>query len=348
MAICLVLLGLMTSFGLSFAEARDNQACEKSTTEDLEHIQFAMDQFVANNGRYPLPASRQLGRNHSAYGRSVGLPTDSAIHRIAQSSPILIGALPHATLGLPTQMASDCWGNQYTYAVTQDFTNTSGYEDPGKTGGVQLRTGTLTHWQTLSTRAAYTVLSHGRDALGASPGSHTGAPITCNAAHGDASVTRIDKENCDTNNSIFFTSNRNESDGDMFFDDYVMYAERPDPSDDCAESTITWGGHCSGNALLTLAGLAVNVTNVAAGYTGLALSTCNAGVRTTIGVCLPLGACIVPSPRNGNPMAMLTGTTMNFGTGVCETYKCCSGGVTISPLSPCSLPLDLPGLALCF
>lgn len=127
----------------------------------------------------------------------------------------------------------------------------------------------------------------------------------------------------------------------------MVVANRVASPNDCAVSTVTWGTHCSGNALLTIAGLSVNVTNTTPGYTGLAVSTCTNGVRSTLGVCLPIGACVVTSPRDGNPTAMLTGTTIHYGTGVCKTYKCCSGGVTITPLAPCLSPLDLPGLGVC-
>ena len=345
MAISLGVIALLTGFGLKLINLQSATTCTRSTPDELATMQNAIDQFVAKNARYPLPASRHVGANDPAYGREVSSATDPNIHRVAQASPVLIGALPHVTLNLPTELASDCWGHKFTYAVTQNFTNTAGYNNTANHGGVVLRYGSLSNSQELDSEAAYAIVSHGPDALGASKANYTGPEINCNIVATDPTKPRIDKENCDLMNAIFYMSAASD-DPLQFFDDYVVVANRVASPNDCASQTVTWGGYCVGNALLTLGGLSVNVTNTTPGYTGLALSTCTNGVRSTVGVCLPIGACVITSPRDSNPTAMLTGTTINYGIGICKTYKCCSGGVTISALTPCVSPLDLPGLAL--
>lgn len=347
LAISLLIISLITGFGLQIWAHTDQTTCTRSTPDEMAAMQNAIDQFVASNGRYPLPASRHIGVNDPGYGREASGPFDSAIVRIPQASPVLVGALPHVTLNLPADLASDCWGHKFTYAITQNFTTTAGYGNGSNFGGVILRYGTLASAQELDSDAAYAIVSHGPDALGASRANYSGPEINCNTVATDLAQPRIDKENCDTINSIYYLSEINTEAADHYFDDYVVVANRVLSPNDCAASTITWGGNCSGSAILTLAGLSVNVTNTAPGYTGLALSTCHNGVRTTLGVCLPIGACVITSPRDGNPAAMLTGTTINYGTGICKTYKCCSGGATISTLTPCTLPLDLPGLGIC-
>lgn len=346
MAISLAVIALMTGLGLTLARASTASNCDPSAIASLSTVQRSLEQYVIANGRYPLPASRQLTTTHPDYGREVATPTALGIHRIMQASPVLIGGLPHTTLALPSAFASDCWGHAYTYAVSESFTTAGGYGSAAMLGGITLRHGTLASAQPLAANVAYVVLSHGGDALGASPASYGGALITCNSEQMDPGVQRIDKENCDTLNSIFFASAPNLHAGENFFDDVLIYGIRPTPTDECAAETVTWGSNCAGSALLTLAGLSVNVTNTTPGYTGLAVSTCVNGVRSTLGICLPLGSCVITSPRDGAATAMLTGTTINFGTGICKTYKCCSGGVTVSTLSPCLTGLDIPGLAL--
>lgn len=345
MAISLVVISLMTSFGLQLAQASQNSQCDAITTQALAQIQAGIERYTRSNGRYPLPASRMLGSNDGAFGYEVGSVSDAGIRRVVQASPVLIGALPHATLGLASTHAGDCWGRIYTYAVSEAFTTASGFADGALVGGIRLNSGTLGAPRPLATQVAYVVISHGRDPLRTNMVRAVGGPmLTCDSAQADGSVTRIDKENCDAVNSLFYVSSSNNAAGDRFFDDQLVFAGRP-MTKDCAAAPVTWGTHCSGYAVLTLGGLSVNVTNTAAGYTGLALSTCTAGVRSTLGVCLPIGACVVPSPRDGTPTPMLTGTTIAYGTGVCKTYTCCSGGVSISSLSPCLVPLDIPGLA---
>lgn len=345
MAISLGFIALMTGFGLTLARASNSDGCQTVTIASLTSAQRSLEQYVATNGRYPLPASRLLTSSHADYGREASSPTALGIHRVAQASPVLIGALPHTTLELPTAMASDCWGHSYTYAVSEQFTTGAGYSSTTSLGGITLRSGTLSSSQLLAADVAYVALSHGQDALGATPASYSGPAITCNTERADASLTRIDKENCDSTNALFYASAPNTDDGEQFFDDWLVYGIRPTPTGDCSASPVTWGGNCAGSALLTIAGLSVNVTNTTPGYTGLAVSTCTAGVRSTLGICLPIGACVITSPRDGSPTAMLTGTTINYGTGICKTYKCCSGGVSQSALSPCLTPLDIPGLA---
>ena len=346
LAISLLIISLMTGLCLQIWTHPHASTCSRSTPDELAAMQNAIDQFVATHGRYPLPSSRRVGTADPAYGREASGPFDSSIVRVPQALPVLIGALPHVTLNLPTELASDCWGNKFTYAVTQSFTTTAGYSSSANSGGIVLRYGALAGAQELDSHAAYAIISHGPDALGASAANYSGPEIQCNNVAADITQLRIDKENCDTTNAIFHLSAVNTNITNQYFDDYVVVANRITPPNDCASSTVTWGGNCSGSALLTLAGLSVNVTNTTPGYTGLAVSTCTNGVRNTLGVCLPVGACIYNSPRDGSPQAVLTLTSMNYGTGICKIYKCCAGAVSVSPLWPCLLPLDLPGVAI--
>lgn len=346
MAVVLLLISIGTGLGLQFWAHQGGENCTRSTPDELATMQNAIDQFVAANGRYPLPASRRLGTSDPAYGREVTDPFDTSIVRIPQASPVLLGAVPHVTLNLPTELASDCWGNKFTYAVSQNFTNAAGYSNTANFGGIILRYGAIAGTQELESEAAYVIVSHGADALGATAANYTGPEINCNSVATNLAQPRIDKENCDTINSIFHLSEINTTKPELYFDDYVVVANRITSPSDCAASTVNWGSHCYGNALLTLGGLSVNVTNIAAGYTGLAVSTCTNGNRTTLGVCLPVGACIYNNPRTGAATAILTLTSMNYGQGICKTYKCCSGTVSITPLVPCLTSLDVPGIAL--
>lgn len=346
LAITLLILSLILGMGLQWWARTGAASCTRSTPDELATMQNAIDQFVAANGRYPLPASRRIGVNDPAYGREASGPFDPSIVRIPQSSPVLVGALPHVTLNLPNELASDCWGHKFTYAVTETFTTAAGYNNTANFGGIVLRYGKIANSQELDKEAAYAIVSHGADALGASSASYTGPEINCNSVATDLSQPRIDKENCDTINSIFYMSEITTAEPDRYFDDYVVVANRVVSPGDCAASAVTWGGNCQGNALLTLGGLSVNVTNTTPGYTGLAVSTCTNGVRSTLGVCLPVGACIYNNPRNASPTAVLTLTSINYGQGICKTYKCCNGNVTVTPLVPCLSSLDLPGVAL--
>lgn len=349
MAVCLAIIGYMVGFGLQVNAAQTERQCLATTQAQLEQIRSALEQFQNAQQRYPLPAARNGGTTDPDYGREVPGPLDTRIARVAgNGSAVLIGLLPVAALGIPTTGATDCWRAHFTYAITESLTTQAGYATPANLGSITVNRGTLAAPVLLTNRVSYVVISHGANALGATPQLTTGAARDCNSVQMDSAQPRIDKENCDTLNSVFFASDFNDGDmGLAFFDDVLAYAEKaPLPTLDCNAGLIQWGDGCEAPALITLAGLSVPLTNIASGYTGTAVSVCNNGVRTTIlGVCLPIGFCSGTNPRSGNPMSLLTGLGMNFGTGVCKQYKCCHGNLTISNLSPCPL-LDLPGLTL--
>lgn len=338
----------MVGFGLQANNAERATVCLETTKQQMETIHAAIDAYVSTHNRYPLPASRMLGIQDPDFGREVNASNHPGIKRVVGSPPVLIGTLPTTTLGMPNEIAADCWRNAFTYAVTETLTTEAGYALPTNLGGISLKRGTLAVPVVISTQIAYVAISHGSDSMGAVPERDIGAVQDCNPQQADATIRRIDKENCDTVNNSYFASDYSEGDNaNNFFDDFVTYAEKPPlASGDCASETITWGGGCEAPALITLGGLQVPLTNIASGYTGTAVSVCNNGVRTTIlGVCLPVGICSGTNPRTGNPMSLLTGLGANFGAGICQQYRCCNGAITTKPLSPCPL-LDLPGLAV--
>lgn len=347
MAICLVLVGAMSVFYVQVAAGRQNLQCEGDTPGQLQKLQLSLAEYASAHGRFPRPAAQGVGPNAGDYGSEVAGVDSSILTAGSGANRVLIGVVPHNSLQLPSDMAQDCWGNKITYAVSEIYTSTASYADPHLQGVITVNRGTLASPQPLSTTVGYVLVSHGAEALGAVPASYSGPPRSCNGAQSDPGVTRIDKENCDNANATYYASSVNGGTIDAdFFDDYIVFGGNPPlPAGSCAAQTVSWGTYCSGPALITLLGLSVNVANTAPGYTGVALSTCNGGVRTTLGACLPIGACSATHPRTGNPMLLLTGLGMNFGTGVCKKYACCKGEVSITPLSPCPL-LDLPGLTI--
>jgi len=349
LCMCLLICGLMAGIAATTSQSMQTQRCIASTQDQLQILNSALQAYAKSNRRYPRPAGLGIGLLEPGYGSEVTTPIDVHISRVgAGANLVLVGALPHAGLAVESSMASDCWGNKFTYAVTASYTETATYADPNLQGVITVKRGTLAAAQTVSDSIGYVIISHGPDALGASQAAYSGPIRHCDSVASDASQTRIDKENCDTLNSVYFDSEFNAgTNASLFFDDLLAMGGNPAlPPDACASGLVSWGTFCSAPALLTLGGLSVNVTNTAAGYTGLAVSSCTSGVRSTLGVCLPIGACPATNPRTGDPMVLLTGIGINFGSGVCKKYACCNGAVSITDLSPCLLPLDLPGIAI--
>lgn len=223
MAMVLVVAGLMVSFGLKATQGRDD--CYATTSNQLRTIQTAMDQFVDSNRRYPVPAGSAIGPNDPLFGKEASTsPLSPSIDQTAGAVPEYVGSLPFQALGLPISFAADCWGNQFTYMVTPTLTDTTGFKLYSNTGTITVGSGSRITGTLLTGKAAYAVISHGADALGASGRNYVGAKIHCD----QTATPRIDAENCDINNNLVFTSTFNNGNNpNNFFDDIIIYAEKP-------------------------------------------------------------------------------------------------------------------------
>lgn len=335
-AVVLVIVSLMTAFGLQFLGKDQGEACYAQTQEQIARIQGALQHFTTTQGRLPKPARMGLGSSDPQFGtEAMGAITDPAHiafatdvpSGIAQHAGVLIGTVPHTALGLSTADASDCWGSKFTYAVTNALTSTNaanGYPSAAQ-GAITLHSNTLASPQLQSNAAAYVVVSHGIDQYGATPmsaGDRT--PSHCNGS----SAPKIDRENCNSD-AVFFSSTRNTGATTDYFDDVVAFGTKMDVPAPCPADTATWMTSCSGNHAVIAHGANEVVTNSAPGYTGSVTVTCNDGVTTqSAPTCTPSGpmSCASEGLNEGEG---------NY-DGACNLTSCC-GGVIVHQIlsSPC-------------
>lgn len=237
LAVVLTLVGLMAAFGMEAANGLKQVECTGKTAEQLARIQISVQAFTAANGRVPKPALMTLGSSHAEFGKEVTtLPNADLV----DTGNVLIGSLPHVTLGLPIELAADCWGNKFTYAVTETLTSndpTTGYGPSA--GAITFKTGTRAAAQDLMTTGAYVVVSHGSDKMGATPLSAANiVPRWCTLPAG----TEIDRENCDVTNDVYFDGPVNMGTvADNEYDDIVVF-EGKDPSVTLNQTNVyCWG-----------------------------------------------------------------------------------------------------------
>ncbi len=248
MAVALIVVGLMATFVLKAGDATKDTQCLDQTRSQLAAIRSAVESFANNNQRYPRPANRSLGNGDPAFGQEVAL-ADIAVKAdvIANGgNPVYSGALPFQTLGLPEGMAADCWGNKFSYFVTGTLTNSiAGAAD----GVITIHGGTLAAPTDVLTHAAYVVISHGENALGAVAKNYTGS------AHGwcDAGAT-LDSHNCDGKtaggDAVLYdaTFNNSAAAGADFFDDIVVFGAKKFSNCNAASYPVSWSvgaDHCS-------------------------------------------------------------------------------------------------------
>ena len=334
LAIVLALVSLVLGLVLRVVPERN---CLTETQEQLHTIRQSIDEFVRANNYYPMPAGRALGASAPLFGSAVTTAASPLTDVVAGSgsSPnrVLSGALPFATLGLGSRYAADCWGNKFSYYISELLTNPANYMSGTAIGKIQVNTGTLSSPSALTTTAAYAVISHGADALGASPRNNTtGNKRYCVSEQSNATITRIDKENCDIANLVLFSSQFNDGrNARDFFDDLVIYAERTGFTG-CNASVLTWNG-CSANVGVLQHGASTILTNVNGGQTGSANVTCINGTPTiTSSTCTP----VMPNNCAGQPISWGTfcngvAPTLNVGTSttVTNTSSGYTGSVTV-------------------
>ncbi len=122
LAVVLVIVGLMTTLVLQTEQAASSDTCHAETKNQMAVIRRAIDGYVRDNGRYPLPAGRSVGVTDPLFGREAPDADDDTIDNLGL---VLAGALPTQTLALPEDYVADCWGNKFSYFVTETLTSNS-------------------------------------------------------------------------------------------------------------------------------------------------------------------------------------------------------------------------------
>lgn len=258
LALVLGISGLMLGFVLQSQQSAAVADCYIATKMQLRDIDGAIQRFARQRERLPLPAARNVGVEAPTYGREA---SGGAIDAAGGTS---WGALPFQALGLAPSYASDCWGNKLTYVVTTALTTNAtvgGYLDSGTMGNITVRKDAATN---SSTTAAYAIISHGEDALGAVKNNYSsGSKGWCSGA---ATLTT---QNClasaATVASAVFNNGRDA--GANYFDDVIIANGRPL----IAGSNVL----CWGNNTLTASGALGDGTTTSRYYPARINSTVN-------------------------------------------------------------------------
>ena len=354
---------------------KDNsEACFASTQEQLGRIQSALQNFTTTQGRLPKPARVNEGSSNPQFGTeamgTVTDPTDALYATnvppgITHHSGVLIGTVPHSLLGLTTDDASDCWGNKFTYAVTNALTSSNavtGYPSAAN-GAITVNSNTLSAPQLVSNSMAYVVVSHGVDKYGATPMSaNDRTPMHCNGS----SEPKIDRENCNSD-AIFYNSTRNTGDTGDHFDDVVGFGAKMKMPASCIAGIATWMTDCTASYAVMAHGTSEVVANTAPGYTGSVTLTCTDGMSTpTVPTCTPSGpTCdsdssdgltggqkycsgVVVADGSGDLVCSggIWGASYPYSCGAGQAAQCLSGSASSSfnsVTSGCSPPPDCSG-----
>lgn len=232
-AIGLIVIGLLT---LPLIELYKIQlASEKETYNEglFTRVRNKINEFVIDNGRYPIPASLLVGPDDALYGAEAtafmpcpSWPTPTGVCRTVAGSSVLIGAVPTEALGMHPQEGLDYWGNKVLYAVDQG--KTAAYS-PTVLGDVNVQGfGEVGAGLLAADQFDFILLSHGESGGGAY--AEYGAQVQpCPGV-----AAGLDGENCDFDADFIMRENNataNDLGGGIatnliagvnFYDDYTL------------------------------------------------------------------------------------------------------------------------------
>ncbi len=311
LAVVLVITGLLSGLMLQVTQTRSGgveSECYAATKQQLEVIRQAIDQYVMANNRYPRPAVRTAGVEDPAFGREVSLANMAALDTTG-TPPVTYGALPFQALNLAPSYAGDCWGNKFTYGVTTDLTDATKFMSPSPAydGAIRVNSDAT---NTVLGNAAYAVISHGADGLGAVKTNYNGA-----GKNWCGTGSAVETKNCDAASTTVMAASFNDgkSAGSALFDDVVVFKAKP--------AIVPVNGVCN-NAVQNgcTAGLIASADNATCGTAHWSCNGIRGGTSAT-NCSVALAAC--PVPVNG----------------VCDTsYGNCTSGTAINQNNGCPGP----------
>ena len=222
----ILMMGVASIVSNSMKKAQKNE-----TQEKMQIIYSALGKFLLRQKRLPCPAQLNIAENDILYGNenATGINCNTVLSGIFSSSNnFFIGAVPTTTLGLPSDMAKDEFGNKITYIVSRNATIETTLESlaspifPSDNIGFGATDYTnqmfnIFEYSTrqITNQAILVLVSHGNNKncayLGNGISANSSCPIT------DEATNSSNKYSTTINNNIIYSST------DPNFDDIILF-----------------------------------------------------------------------------------------------------------------------------
>lgn len=204
MAIVVLLVGIMLTFGVGLVQSQMENSAITVTKKRQEAIRDALIGYLGKYHRLPCPDSAitpppspNIGFDgiEDRAGATAGPPL---VPNPATLCVATFGTLPFATLGMSREMALDGWNNFFTYQVSNtpyDWTRSASFNS-GNQGGITINDRPNIAIAQYPTPAAVVLISYGQNGAGAFTikGTRNVMPVA---------ASNLDEEENTSNNSIF-------------------------------------------------------------------------------------------------------------------------------------------------
>jgi prepilin-type N-terminal cleavage/methylation domain-containing protein len=160
LAIVMAVIGIMMAGAMKLLGGQLDNARSQATEERLDAIDDALIAFYASNDRLPCPADGSLAVGDADFGRAQPEISGSCTAITAVNQ-----VLPWRSLGLQEGLSYDGWHGRFGYRVSAPLTTTGS----ASLGDLIVRDGAASVAGTseLTAAAAFIVISHGENGLGA-------------------------------------------------------------------------------------------------------------------------------------------------------------------------------------
>ena len=250
LSVVLVVIALITGMGIAGGMAALESTKRAATETKMNVIEDSLATFRIKYGRLPCPTNAINPTTDANYGLEAtnnsgtcytgGSAAISATYLTTTGvTGVPSGAVPTRTLGLPDEFMYDGWGKKFRYEVTPAMTRDNAFLYSQVFDSCAI---TVNHHEgtALGTNAVYTLVSHGKNGIGAYLAG--GTQFTDGTA-GTAEQTNIRGASYTTSPTIRI---KNGTSGTMgtagYYDDMVRFKQRYQLMDAIDRSTAVYKG----------------------------------------------------------------------------------------------------------
>jgi len=246
LSVVLVIISILVVGTIQVSVTTSRNSKYQITKQRIEAIYQAMGNYLLANAKLPCPASiialKASDTNYGLAGTTDGDCNDGAGvylgDSVGNSDHLVYGMVPTKTLGLPSEIGEDGFGNKFTYILAIGFSEDDISSSSTGFGSMSTYTGLISVQESLdgtnylvnSNDAAFVIISHGANGYGAFGANSSSQSSTSGSSDDEQSNFGSSFTSVGANDTATFYSTDSKfvsrGDSDETFDDILFYKTR--------------------------------------------------------------------------------------------------------------------------